>query len=320
MASLRASFGDHRRGFTLIELLVVIAIIGVLIALLLPAVQKVREAANRMKCSNNLKQLALAVHNYHDVEGHFPVNSGISLSLNATNWSWLARLLPYIEQDNLYRQGNIPTATLASCPDVIRVQIKTFLCPTDPFSNSGPRTDEFNINPAPVGQTNYKGVSGGNWGNDGGIGNTGSAGSAFTCDPRWRNASPTGSFNGLDNGDGIFFRDDFRAPRRFADVVDGASNTLLIGEDLPAKNEHCDWPFANHATGTCGIGPNATDANGRDFSPADWPDVYSFHSLHPGGLQFAFVDGSVHFINDSIPLTLYRALASMNGGEVVTIP
>jgi prepilin-type N-terminal cleavage/methylation domain-containing protein/prepilin-type processing-associated H-X9-DG protein len=309
-----------RRGFTLIELLVVIAIIGVLVSLLLPAVQKVREAANRVHCANNLKQLALAVQNYHDAEGTFPVNSGTSLTLNKPNWSWLARILPYVEQEPLYRQGDIPTATLASCPTVIATQVKTFLCPADPFSNSGPRTDEYNIDPTPVGQTNYKGVSGDNWGNDGGIGNTGSPGSPFNCDARWRHPGPTGSYNGLDDGDGIFFRDDFKRTRKIADVLDGTSNTFMIGEDLPAKNRHCDWPFANHATGACGIGPNATTPDGKDYSPSDWPDVYSFHSLHPGGLQFAYVDGSVHFIADTIPLTVYRALATMSGGEVVTPP
>ena len=267
---------DRRSAFTLVELLVVIAIIGILISLLLPAVQKVREAANRVQCGNNLKQHAIAALSYHDASGRFPVNSGTSLMLNDTNWSWLSRILPYIEQDNLYRQGGIPIATLASCPSVIEVQVKTFLCPSDPFSNSGPRTDEFNISPTRVGQTNYKGVSGANWGNDAGIGHTGGAGNPFTCDPRWRNPSRSGSFNGLDDGDGIFFRDDFRRPRTLADVVDGASNTFMIGEDVPAKNEHCDWPFANHATGTCGIAPNAKDTSGHEFSPSDWPNVYSF--------------------------------------------
>src|SRR5438876_8136724 len=108
---------DQREGFTLIELLVVIAIIAVLIGLLLPAVQKVREAAARMSCTNNLKQLAIAVHSYHDVEGYFPVNSLImdrADNWNAPNWSWLARILPYIEMDSLYRTANIPASNLGS--------------------------------------------------------------------------------------------------------------------------------------------------------------------------------------------------------------
>jgi prepilin-type N-terminal cleavage/methylation domain-containing protein len=310
-----------RTAFTLIELLVVIAIIGILIGLLLPAVQKVREAANRTRCANNLKQLALATHGYHDAMGYLPVNSGTSLALADTNWSWLARILPHIEQDALYRQANIPSGTLAAASAQIQVQIKTFLCPTDPGSNQGPRTDEFNITGTPVGQTNYKGVSGANWGNDGGIGNTGSAGGAFGCDAQWRNASTiNGSFNGLDDGDGLFYRDDFKKPIKLTDIIDGTSNTFMIGEDVPSMNMHCDWPFANHATGTCGIGPNAKNASGTDYAPSDWPNVYSFHSLHVGGLQFALADGSVTFVPDSIPISVYRAMATRIGGETVTLP
>jgi prepilin-type N-terminal cleavage/methylation domain-containing protein/prepilin-type processing-associated H-X9-DG protein len=308
-----------RAAFTLVELLVVIAIIGVLIGLLLPAVQKVREAANRTKCSNHLKQLGLAVHAYHDSFNFFPVSSYHDLSIDAPNWSWLARILPYVEQQPLYNQGQIPTAPLSFSLSTIATQIPLFLCPSDPLSTSGPRTDEINIGPTPVGLTNYKGVSGANWGNNG-SGVYGSAGSPFTCDPRWRNPSVSGSFNGLDDGDGIFFRCDFRAPRNLASVLDGTSNTFMIGEDVPSKNEHCDWPFMNHAVGTCGIGPNARDASGAEYHPYDWPNVYSFRSMHPAGLNFAFADGSVRFISDTIPLALYRALATKSSGEAVTPP
>src|SRR5438105_11978621 len=113
MSPIAAS--QRRRAFTLIELLVVIAIVAVLIGLLLPAVQKVREAANRMHCTNNLKQIALGVHSYHDVELYIPINTLMTdkdMNWDQPNWSWLARLLPYIEQSSLYQQGNIPTNTL----------------------------------------------------------------------------------------------------------------------------------------------------------------------------------------------------------------
>src|SRR5262249_14181377 len=161
--------------FTLIELLVVIAIIAVLIGLLLPAVQKVREAAARMQCSNNLKQLALAVHAYHDADGYFPVNSLITDQSNnwvSPNWSWLARILPYIEQDNLYQQAGIPTQRLDGGAPIrnpptnptqmaVATQINTFLCPSD--DSTQPRTDRANLVGMLVGLTNYKGVAGGNW-------------------------------------------------------------------------------------------------------------------------------------------------------------
>jgi prepilin-type N-terminal cleavage/methylation domain-containing protein len=316
-----------RSAFTLIELQVVIAIIAILIGLLLPAVQKVREAAQRAECTNNLKQLAVAVHSYHSSERYFPVNSLIQDrqdNWNAPNWSWLARILPHIEMDNLYRDGNVPKNTLGQSQDVLAMQVRAFLCPSDPLSATGPRTDRANLVGKPVGLTNYKGVSGANWGlwssaeanppNDAG-------GTPIGCEARWVNPSTIdGSENGLNDGDGIFFRTDYRHKRRMQDILDGTSNTFIIGEDLPDKDIHCAWPFANTANGTCAIAPNARRADGTEYDLSDWPNVYSFRSRHPGGLQFANADGSVRFVSNSIDLPTYRALATIKGGEVVSVP
>jgi prepilin-type N-terminal cleavage/methylation domain-containing protein/prepilin-type processing-associated H-X9-DG protein len=294
-----------RQAFTLIELLVVIAIIGILIGLLLPAVQKVREAANRTKCSNNLKQLGIAVHAYHDAMGNFPVNhfTGSVSSGNPGNWSWIARILPYIEQDALYRQGNIANSPVNTGVGTEAAGIKTLLCPSDTSSMS-PRSDnEYNI---PMGQTNYKGVIGGyGWTN----GNTQS--------PSPAGGAATDSFS---SSDGIFFREDITSPRRIASITDGTSNTLMIGEDIPDYNLWCLWPFSNYAVGTCGIPLNNKQANGQFYDRSDWPDVYSFRSRHTGGANFCAADGSVHFIADSIDLPTYHALASMAYGEIAQIP
>ena len=146
-------------------------------------------------------------------------------------------------------------------------------------------------------------------------------GSAFGTD--WRNVSPTNATNfcGLDWGDGIFYRDDFKRSLRMSDVKDGQSNTFMLGEDVPSKNGHCDWPFANHANGTCAIPPNAkSPTTGLEYLPSDWPNVYSFHSMHRDGIFFAYADGTVHFINNTISMTIYRAMATIQGGEVVTPP
>jgi prepilin-type N-terminal cleavage/methylation domain-containing protein len=315
----------RRRAFTLIELLVVIAIIAVLIGLLLPAVQKVREAANRITCSNNLKQIALAVHAYHDTEHMLPVNTLVTdkdQNWDQPNWSWLARILPYTEQANLYQQGNIPTNTLAQSKTLAATQIKLFLCPSDPFSQTGPRTDGTNMGGFPLGQTNYKGVAGANWGTWGlTTDKNDPAGTQIGCDARWVNKSTIdGSYNGLNDGDGIFTRTDHRHKKKFSDIEDGTSNTFMVGEDVPQLNTHCSWPYANHATGTCGIGPNAKRLDGTSYAPSDWPNVYSFHSRHTSGLNFAYTDGSIHFISDSIDLAIYRALATRKGGETVQLP
>jgi prepilin-type N-terminal cleavage/methylation domain-containing protein/prepilin-type processing-associated H-X9-DG protein len=297
----------RREGFTLIELLVVIAIIAILIGLLLPAVQKVREAAARMSCSNNLKQLAIAVHSYHDANNHFPSNGPqATYNTGGANWSWIAHILPNIEQGNLYTQANIATGTLGGAGAFTASPIKSLLCPSDDAYNGQPRTNEADLGGS-WGQTNYKGVCGYNWG----WGNT-----QFTDpDPRFGN-------NGLDNGDGIFYRTDGvpgtggHGPLTMVSISDGTSNTFLIGEDRPSINQWCCWAYANAATGTCAIPLNYVDPNW----PGDWPNTYSFRSKHTNGANFAFADGGVQFINNSIDPLLYRQLSTYSGGEVAARP
>jgi prepilin-type N-terminal cleavage/methylation domain-containing protein/prepilin-type processing-associated H-X9-DG protein len=312
-----------RRAFTLIELLVVIAIIAILIALLVPAVQKVRESANRTQCQNNIKQLALAVHGYHDANRQMPHNGSRKFTTagqsccgaNAPRWSWIARVLPYIEQSELFNRAQVNETTNldanATVIAALQEQPPTLRCPADQITT--PRTDSTNLTPQAVGVTNYKGVSGGNWG-DG--------------DAQWLWGTPNGPFTapvgttthaGLTNGNGIFFRADFLRTLTFAKILDGTSNTLMIGEVVPAEDTHVSWPYANHACGTCGIGPNARKAGGVNYPPTDWPNVYSFHSKHRGGINFAAADGSVRFVSEEIPIANYRALCSIRGDENVPL-
>ncbi len=305
----------RRTAFTLLELLVVLAIIGVLLALLLVAVHRVREAASRAQCLSNLRQLALAVQTYHDGQGRFPPGQFLGpygVGPTSLGWSWLARILPYVDQNNMYQQGRVPSQTLQDS-GIAAWQIKLFLCPSDASSWSGPRSDAGNLSGFPVGQSNYKGVSGANWGADSSQGLP-----AITTD--WRNPGTNGSYDGLDNGDGLLFRSDYRHGQRLANVTDGTSNTFMIGEDIPALNTYCSWPYANNAYGTCAIPPNVKRPGGGTYLPSDWPNTWSFRSRHPGGLNFAYADGSVHFISDAISLSAYRAMSTAAGGEAVEAP
>jgi prepilin-type N-terminal cleavage/methylation domain-containing protein/prepilin-type processing-associated H-X9-DG protein len=313
-----ASCAERRRAFTLIELLVVIAIIAVLIGLLLPAVQKVCEAASRTTCANNVKQLALACHNYHDSLGIFPTSTlyNVDQDEKAPNWSFLARLLPYIEQNNLANQGNIPTSTIVKCQAQIKAKINTFLCPSDTVSNQGLNAGDPCDGYLPAGMTSYKGVTGANWGG-------GPVGSPnwWGTDPQWVNPDRNGNYSGIDFGDGILWcQNTFAGDKRtlrIGDITDGTSNTFLLGEVLGSRTIDNIWCHALDAVATCAIDPNARRADGTYYDPDDWANVYGFSSAHSGGLQFALADGSVRFINNSIQRALYRALATRAGGEVV---
>ncbi len=304
-----------RRGFTLIELLVVIALFAVLLGMLLPAVQKVRASAGRTVCRNNLRQLGQATLHYHFTEGRLPYgqfDGPYGSGPDSYAWSPFARLLPYLDQVPLHRQGGIPGRTLRQS-GIAAQQIAVFLCPEDPDSSNGPRLDTGDLEGFPVGQTNYKFVSGANWGDD----YTG-VGPFHHTD--WRNRGTNGSYDGLSNGDGMFYRTDYTRKLRLGDITDGASSTFMFGEDVSSQNRWLSWPYANNTYGTCAIPPNNRRADGSAYDPADWPNTWSFRSKHQGGLHFAYADGSVHFIGDSIDLRVYRAMATIRGGEPVSPP
>lgn len=341
-------FGYRRRSaFTLVELLVVIAIIGILVALLLPAVQAAREAARRMSCQNNLKQLALACHNYHDVYKIFPISrSNNNFTATGRYNSWIAVTLPYFEQKNLHEQINFswgladdPETTVngGSFPDspnpgsnawVARQAIPLLLCPSDGDSNGGAMTGRANITVGTWGVTNYKGVCGANWN---------AAGSLYlVIPPNPQAIGPYGANgNGLDSGNGIFFRGAQIKPlqpcaTKLTAVTDGTSNTFMIGEVIPRYCTHTWWYWFNGTTATCAIPLNARAAcpqgqtGNKDsdlFNCAgNWPNNYSFMSYHPGGGDFAMADGSVNFVSDTIDLVIYRGLATIMASDAAQLP
>ncbi|PQO25091.1 prepilin-type cleavage/methylation domain-containing protein [Blastopirellula marina] len=288
-----------RSGFTLVELLVVIAIIGVLIALLLPAVQQAREAARRMQCTNNLKQLALGTHNYHDTLGVFP-SGWIRQTVGGPNyqnnnfWGWGALLLPYIEQNNIADRidfgwewvnnsslGN-PNAGLSTTP------INAYVCPSD---ITGPLNGKENNN----GTSNYIGS----------YGNKGLNTSSFVTNAH----------------QGIFTRDSHVGLR---DITDGTSNTILFGERTGKTVGSSDFkaglwvgPRSNESGSyTCiGRGPDsATNYTNGINSTNTWGLA---HSLHPGGANFALCDGSVRFYAETINLVVYQYLIQRDDGQVI---
>jgi prepilin-type N-terminal cleavage/methylation domain-containing protein/prepilin-type processing-associated H-X9-DG protein len=358
--------GGRGGGFTLIELLVVIAIIAILIGLLLPAVQKVRDAAARMSCQNNLKQIGLALHNYHDVNGKLPpakINSGSAQDptqnfYNGQAWSLTGRtwrngqpvvkvyghtgftlLLPYIEQDNLYRQYNfqIPSThesweayngahdpgDLANFPNgvtgtsneaVVGTLVKTYVCPADE-------------NPPPV--ENYS-LSGGYWAYSGPSQRRSNY--LFNC---YKATDYTSSYSPGSSSAGPFGTNGAASLQQ---IRDGTSNTIAVGE---ARQQMCSTYFgprwgAGVHTAVHGYVPDRRfhinyPAGRFKDDKLCWysgiPDriaqlqyAWGFGSWHTGGANFVMCDGSVHFLPDAMSFPVFQALCSINGGEVVSLP
>ncbi len=294
-----------RTGFTLIELMTTIAIVGTLMALAWPAIQTARESARRNTCLQRIGQIAIAVESHHSAHGVFPPGrflGNFGGGKDSTAWSWMAMTLPFIEEQALFDRGDIPFATLADSK-VASAHIAMFLCPSAGGELSMPKKNAGNLVGFEVGQSTYKGVSGANWGADKSQGK-------WSVRTPFRNGGTHGSYDGLGNGDGLMWRSDIERRMNHRRICDGASNTFLIGEDLPRLNTWSSWPYSNNAYGTCAIPPN--------FVPNDpnWQyESYSFRSDHPGGLNFAFADSSARFISTDIETDIYRGFGTRCGNE-----
>ncbi len=300
----------RRRGFTLVELLVVIAIIGVLIALLLPAVQQAREAARRMQCSNNLKQFGIALHNYHDTYGTFPPGyvHQEGMGSSGSSWSWGSQILPFIEQNALADALDVGSQPLTTALDdatllnLMKQPIQAFLCPSDtaPNPNTGQLLLKSSGNDS-VATSNYIGNNTSHkWHPAGRLtGSTTGQPSQWSSGPGSTHA-PTG----------IFWRNSKNGMR---DITDGTSNTIAIGERSWRLNNPTAGgnPFTCNAAVAIGTAHNNEQLTIRHvlgggavrINFAHNECTYGFSSRHPGGAMFALCDGSVRFLPETIDHT-----------------
>lgn len=286
MRRLQAS----RRAFTLIELLVVIAIIAILVALLLPAVQQAREAARRTSCKNNLKQMGIALHNYHDTHSAFPLGNQYNKW-----WTFQARLMPFFEQKNLYERldfGRYCFGFLGANPAIDRgaITLEIFQCPSDVNAN---KIWESNPGVGRHSTTNYLGVIG---------------------TRTHSNASnpPSGYHNGI-----LYVGSNVR----MRDVTDGTSNTMIVGERGVPQDLLYGWML-------CAAGQDPSGSGNWDnllytqygIGPGDpsvAADLRKFWSYHTGGSQFCLADGSVRFLSNNIDFRTFQYLSTKSGGETL---
>jgi prepilin-type N-terminal cleavage/methylation domain-containing protein len=334
----------RRSAFTLIELLVVIAIIGILIALLLPAVQKVREAANRASCANNLKQIGLAVHNFHDSYGCLPP------SAIRDNWAtWAVFILPYIEQDNLYRMWDLQFRYVEQSgnPDPRPHNLKVFFCPSRRSASSvgfsindetGSTSPAYVLGPFPGGLSDYAC----NGGND----STNNRPAGAMTYAKAKGVEPdgtiiTGSFDTSPIGTRIT---SWTGVVTFAKITDGLSNTLLVGEkhvrpiSRDGKNEDRSVFSGNNANNysrMAGIPPDGVvqnddvtqyplihDEKDGTMTTNNPPGAYDsnkdFGGPHPGICMFVFCDGSVKGVKTTVDLVTLTRLAVRDDGQPIT--
>jgi prepilin-type N-terminal cleavage/methylation domain-containing protein/prepilin-type processing-associated H-X9-DG protein len=299
----------HRFGFTLIELLVVIAIIAILVGMLLPAIQRVRESGNRSSCQNNLKQIGVALHNYHDSYGQLPPGNGYGTP--TLHRSWTVLILPQLDNDPLYKSINMAVSQLdnnaanAAIPggktnlQIIQQNLKIVLCPSDPTSNTPRvRTDSAG-SVGPIGLTNYAS-------NVGDHPNTGGTGTGL----QYGNGANTSG-----NTRGVISRYGYGA--RFAEITDGLGTTFFVGEVIPAWCNWMDWGHQSFATTAFPINHMNSSFQAGTLGPGDHNNCIAFRSRHNQGANFLFGDSSVKFVSQSIDGVTYRALASRDANDVV---
>jgi prepilin-type N-terminal cleavage/methylation domain-containing protein len=290
----------RRNAFTLVELLVVIAIIGVLVALLLPAVQAAREAARMSQCKNNLRQIGIAIHNRHDSHNALPPGWTGSSPTGPPGWGWASELLPQMEQSNLYQQIDRAQPISAPANQYVREQVvPNFICPSDPgpkVAMLGGGGDDYDDAPGhvhsadegtplfKVSKSNYVGVFG-----------------TFEIEDQ-----PSA-------GDGVFYHN---SDISFGKVRDGLSNTFFAGE-RSSRYGMSLWQ---------GVVADANEAMVRPVGISDHTPNHpnhhfdDFSSSHPRGAHFLVGDGSVRIINDEIDIKLYQALCTRDRGEVAVLP
>lgn len=280
---------NHRTAFTLVELLVVIAIIGVLVGLLLPAVQAAREAARRSSCLNNLSQLGLAMHHHEFSVEHLPsgvINEDgpIRHEEMGKHISWVVQILPFIEQSNLYQHFDFDAGAYAPENQPVRAaSVSILTCPSSPFRLVG----DDSVTESAIGVSNYAGCH------------------------HDREAPIAADNNGL-----LFLN----SKVRYSEILDGSSQTLLIGDMLPYP-DHLGWVSGTRSTlrntGSFGRpGPLELRVQNRleEMGPLD---VGGFGSYHVGGGNFTFADGSVRFLTESIDPELLRQLGNRADGEIL---